>query len=125
MTYTKGSVIPLYLVLQSKDRQAVDLLANAQAVRIGLGRTLSVPNRFAPEIDSHIGGDAGASRTCRVAWKAIEAENSSFTFMHRERDSSVDSFEQVLYGEIALPVKLTPSFTFGQFCLKVCDSPFI
>ncbi|KLO18745.1 hypothetical protein SCHPADRAFT_886033 [Schizopora paradoxa] len=105
LTYTRGGVIPLYLVLQSKDKQAVDLLSNARAVRVALGRTLSVPNRFAPEIDSHVGGDAGASRTCRVAWRAIGAENSLLSC-------------SILYGEIALPPNLTPSFSLGQFCMQ-------
>lgn len=114
-------MVPLYLILQSKDKQAVDLLASPQAVRIGLGRTLTVPNRFTPELESHVGGNAGAARSCRVAWKAIEAENIS-SRSTPEHDGTPATFEQALYGEISLPVTLTPTFTFGQFCLKVRES---
>lgn len=118
MIYTRGSVIPLYLVLKSRDKQAVDLLANPQAVRIGLGRILTFPSRFAPVLDSHIGS---AARSCRVAWKAIEPESTTSGLTGGRGETASGTFVQVLYGELALPPLLTPSFTFGQFSLKVRD----
>ena len=114
LTYTRGTVIPLHLIMKSSDKQVVDLLANPQAPRIQMRRRLKGPTRVSRE---------GASRAVPSIENSVEHSGVAWTALQQlgtiDESGSDGVFSRKMMGEVYLPSNLTPSFTFGEFDLKV------
>lgn len=110
MTYTRGSAIPLVLILRGEDKQALDLLANPEAPTVRMRRKMNAPVGVNDEA-------TGCSQPGAEGYRPI----SKAGWWHTEEfiDES-DSTKRTLCGELTIPPHLTPSFSFGVFELWVC-----
>lgn len=111
LVYTRGTVVPLYLVIKSLDKQAIDLLSNVRAPHVQMRRKLKGPTALARD---------GTSRTLPGSENNVEASRVTWAAAHESEQMDTDGyFRRTMIGEILLPSNLTPSFTFGEFDLKV------
>ncbi len=102
--------------MKSLDVQAVDLLSNLQVPRVQMRRKLKGPAPLARDGSSRtLPGNENNVEASRVSW-AMSPDSVS------TNDVSSDGlFKRTMIGEIILPSNLTPSFTFGEFDLRVRD----
>ncbi|KAF9267938.1 hypothetical protein L218DRAFT_654005 [Marasmius fiardii PR-910] len=104
LCYTRGSVIPCFLKLSSRDSQALDWVANPNSVQLGLRRTV----RY------YIAATFGRTD---VAWKEYSKDICTATWRpSRTLQGDEDSF--YLEGEIRLPKDLKPSSKMGRFSIS-------
>ncbi|KAI5122160.1 hypothetical protein M0805_007059 [Coniferiporia weirii] len=110
LAYTRGSVIPCHLVVESSDRQALDLLSSPQAPQIFLRRrTMTrVPLAQAKKLDllTHENGDSQS--LAKAIWAVPPGVQSD----------EQDDLARSLMGELSIPPSCTPSFLFGGFDLE-------
>ncbi|TDL19896.1 hypothetical protein BD410DRAFT_791522 [Rickenella mellea] len=102
LAYTRGSVIPCMLILESSNTQAIDILSDVKSPCLGLFRefmTTSALERLA-------WGDDRRVMEARW-WKPNDrlAEGSELS-------------QRILHGEINIPANIQPSFSFGDFFQK-------
>ncbi|KAF5326919.1 hypothetical protein D9619_004165 [Psilocybe cf. subviscida] len=112
LVYTRGSVIPLYVRMQSSDQQALDLLATHKAIVVHLQRKiqhhLPMANLKNPEhYHTSMGRDV-RDLVEAVWWPARSQEQEGST-----TDSRVHTV--CLNGELHLKADLVPSTTFPVF----------
>jgi hypothetical protein len=102
LSYTRGTVIPLFLTLSSQDTQTLDLLSSRRAINVRLRRTI--------KIGGAVFGDAGDFMEDAVWWPASDSER------HTRR----------LNGEIKLAKDLQPSTCIAHFAVdySVVICPF-
>ncbi|KLO17426.1 hypothetical protein SCHPADRAFT_994414 [Schizopora paradoxa] len=109
LVYTRGSVAPCSLTIQSDDPQALQLFSSPTAPVVYLRRKMSF-RASTNEMDRRSSPKGGSTFSEKVplsvgVWKAASS------------DSELQS-KRCLYGELSLPSNLVPSFTFGLFGVK-------
>lgn len=114
LSYTRGSVIPCILTLESTDAQALDLLSNPNNPIVHLRRKLN----------SRVGMD-NVGTTIPDGTRDSHLPLSKACWWPPEERSDVPEGEvkatlhkRTLNGEIKVPSEVKPSFTFGKFTLK-------
>ncbi|KAF9068954.1 hypothetical protein BDP27DRAFT_1326169 [Rhodocollybia butyracea] len=118
LSYTRGSVIPLSLILTSEDSQVVDLLSSGQALAVKLRRRISSnpalhfaelnapwTNVYAPI------STAFSEDVCTASWwKRLNSLQDSA--------ATTKSFSREIEGEIVLSKTLKPTFQISHFGLE-------
>ncbi|KAJ7650104.1 hypothetical protein FB45DRAFT_9710 [Roridomyces roridus] len=105
LTYSLGAPIPLLLTLKSEDPQALDTLANPQAIKMHLVRSIA------------LGTDAMEER-------AERRSNTFFTmgvgqaYFWPSLEGAPQSGTRVLRGEVEVKKSLRPSFLFPRFSVR-------
>ncbi|TDL19942.1 hypothetical protein BD410DRAFT_791582 [Rickenella mellea] len=104
--YTRGSVIPCFLTLESTDLQTLDILSNPEVHVVRIGRRINTKP---------------ASEVAKMSGEAMILSNTPLGYAcwwPPLGEQSVASHIRTLQGEIKLSPHLVPSFTFGHFSLK-------
>ncbi|KAJ3996845.1 hypothetical protein F5050DRAFT_1807362 [Lentinula boryana] len=107
LSYTRGSVIPLHLVIQSNDTQALETLSSPHAIICRLRRIL----RYYPD----------ENKTVDPKMRREELEHSELaTWWPFVESPSLEkaSFQRTLSGEIILSPELMPTTAIGRFQLE-------
>ncbi|KAJ3739215.1 hypothetical protein DFH05DRAFT_532940 [Lentinula detonsa] len=107
LSYTRGSIIPLHLVIQSNDPQALETLSSPHAIICRLRRIL----RYYPD----------ENKTVDPKLRREELEHSELaTWWPFVEYPSLEesSFQRTLSGEIILSPELMPTTTIGRFQLE-------
>ncbi|KAF7977287.1 hypothetical protein HWV62_4249 [Athelia sp. TMB] len=105
LVYTKGTAIPCHLVLESTDREVLDLLSSTNAIDIRLQRCV-------------MWGVSKSSQNVafeEALWRtgALDYPGSATWGAATSRDNA-----RILDGEIQLQTRLPPSFTHGKFSIS-------
>ncbi|KAJ7220985.1 hypothetical protein C8J57DRAFT_1198680 [Mycena rebaudengoi] len=114
LTYTRGSVIPCWITLESGDLEALDLCSRPDALAVNLRRCVRYQTTSLVSIQ-----DVASTQSfvdCAVAtwWTKDEADGTDATYRRN------------LEGEIRLPIELISSCAMDQFSVSyiVVMSPF-
>lgn len=108
LCYTRGSVIPCWLTLESGDVQALELFAAPDALQIHLRRCV----RYAATSisASQVGVTSSFATLAHAVW-----------WTHPEQDGA---YTRTLEGEIRLPAGLAADAAVGQYSISVRISGF-
>ncbi|TDL20710.1 hypothetical protein BD410DRAFT_804842 [Rickenella mellea] len=113
LEYTRGSVVPCVLILESNNTQAIDILSDVKSPSLGLFR------EFKTEWEVNMTG--GTLASALEGWEPDDdrriAEARWWKPNHSLAEGS-DSKQRILHGEINIPVNIQPSFSFGNFFEK-------
>ncbi|TDL19924.1 hypothetical protein BD410DRAFT_791559 [Rickenella mellea] len=104
LAYTRGSVIPCAMTLQSENLQALDVLSSPQCPTV----------HFVREIQ---GDDYQGEAPCMEGWEATRIFAEARWWKPNSSENP-ECNRRELQGEISLPRELKPSFSFGIFYLK-------
>ncbi|KAF4571281.1 hypothetical protein EYR36_008610 [Pleurotus pulmonarius] len=113
LCYTRGSVIPCTLSMDSLDVQALDLLATSKAIVVNLRRTVRYYNSPSPLNKSD------------VLWRELSEDVGRAVWWPSVRGRG-DDYIRYLEGEIQLAKDLKPSASIAHFsvCYSVVVCPF-
>ncbi|KAG2145376.1 uncharacterized protein EDB93DRAFT_519609 [Suillus bovinus] len=104
LNYARGSAMPLWLTFTSTDEQALDLLANNQAVRIFLQRSLATGSDATSDYAGKHTDNFFVSTIARaVFWPATDASTTG---------------KRVLQGEVNLKKTFKQSVIFPRFSVR-------
>lgn len=108
LCYTRGSVIPLSMVLETKDLQALNLLSSPKAAVMRLRRRLRIHADTRKTVDS-------------IGWKdAIEHSQLAAWWPSTEGAPDDSSCRRQINGELHLPIDLKPTSAMAHFRIEVC-----
>lgn len=106
LCYSRGTVIPCYLIVAGSDSQALDLLSLHTAPKLALRRCVRY-NEF-------------PTRPKIVSWKEDLTHINTAVWWREQRGELTEKSEtRHLQGEIHLKENLAPSFEFSQVAVKV------
>ncbi|KIK55147.1 hypothetical protein GYMLUDRAFT_48099 [Collybiopsis luxurians FD-317 M1] len=106
LSYTRGSVIPLHLVIQSYNTQALEALSSPRAIVCRLRRSL----RYLSSEDLRENKQPG---------KVQQDHSELATWWSSPADVvEKETFRRTLHGEISLPPDLKPTTDIGKFHLE-------
>lgn len=109
-SYTRGTVIPCHIAIQSKDLQALDLLAKPKAIVVRLTRCVQHPNDA---------GQSMSSASLNVAMAEDKKEVERAVWWINPEAEDLDAQVRHLEGEIHLEKELQPSCSFSLFKVSV------
>ncbi|KAJ8072273.1 hypothetical protein AAF712_007749 [Marasmius tenuissimus] len=104
LCYTRGSTIPCFLRLSSKDSQALDHVSSPNSIQLTLRRTVKY----------HIAATFGKAT---VSWKEYSKDICTATWW-RSRTLQSDPHNLYFEGAIRLPKDLRPSSKMHQFSIE-------
>lgn len=122
LSYTRGSIIPVWLTLESSDAQALDLLSAADAMDIRLRRRLSLPHSFGSSSDEPGLESMLASQPVMrsLAFKD-DVEDVQTAVLWPQPANAVDGIStqrRVLQGGIHLKHSLQPSTNLDSYSIS-------
>ncbi|KAJ4477346.1 hypothetical protein J3R30DRAFT_3291468 [Lentinula aciculospora] len=103
LSYTRGSVIPLHLVIQTNDIQALETLSSPRAIICRLRRTL----RYNKTVDPKLRKDEFEHSELATWWPCVESP-----------PPEKETFKRSLNGEIALSPDLKPTISIARFQIE-------
>lgn len=106
LTYTRGSVVPLCLSLQTSDLQALDVLSADRAAIVRLHRNLRITSTLLTAPGDPIINPNTLSKLDTAIWWPSSSQN-------------VSTSTRMWQGEIALPKTLSPSACLDRFEIAV------
>jgi hypothetical protein len=109
LSYTRGTVIPLFLVLTSEDKQALDLLSSDNAIHVLLCRHIRYHM-----LASH----ASKNKQVNSGWKDTSEFLDGAVWWPVEGESR-DGNTRKMHGEIRLSKDLMPSTSIAHFSVDV------
>jgi hypothetical protein len=114
LCYTRGTVIPLHLLIESPVQHELDLFSNPEAIDVRLRRTV----KYSSSQLAQLNGPA--------AWKdSVNYEASAVFWPSREGCSDEATGIRQLQGEIRLPIDTKASSLIANFCVEVKCQPSI
>lgn len=108
LSYTRGSVIPLFLTLSSNDTQTLDLLSSGKATSVRLLR----------RVKYHLAGSQVSSMKQSGAELKDSTEYLDNAVWWPANDGGGDRFNKRMCGEIRLLKDLKPSSSIAHFSLE-------
>ncbi|KAF5327889.1 hypothetical protein D9619_004150 [Psilocybe cf. subviscida] len=126
LAYTRGSVIPLYIRMQSSNQQALDLLARHNALVVRLQRRIeySLPMKSMKNADNYHAGKNKRDLAEAVWWPTATQEQEASPSL----TADTQTHTVCLNGELHLRGDLVPSTMFPVFtvgydvCLWALDA---
>ncbi|KDR84257.1 hypothetical protein GALMADRAFT_54975 [Galerina marginata CBS 339.88] len=112
LCYTRGTVIPCYLVISSQDSRSLELLASPKLQYIRLARRVTLFENPLKGIEQHVQG-----KQPKVLEEFDEAELA--VWWSPPKDVLQDQHVKRLEGEIHLAKELPPSSNFLPFSIEV------
>ncbi|KAJ2993304.1 hypothetical protein NUW54_g7747 [Trametes sanguinea] len=112
LCYTRGSVIPCLLTIETADPQALLLLSAPRSPVVRLVRRISTQEATA--------GSVGLKKFPSLEYESTVQEISTAIWWPERANDAGDSQKRVLHGEIQLSSSLKPSCRLGKFELSVC-----
>lgn len=106
LQYALGSLIPLHLVLESEDPQALDILSSPTAMHVELVRAMTT------------GSEATAENPERRTDNFFTVASSRAYFWDVNEPGDGPN-RRTLQGEIDLEMKLKPTFVFPRLSIEV------
>ena len=121
LCYTRGSVIPLILLLESQDLEALDLLSSPRSVVVRLRRSIKYHSGADPTFERSAWRDPNLEH---VAWRnAIEYSPLARWWPSAEISADFHS-KRYLNGELHLVSNVKPTSAMVQFRMEVFLHPF-
>ncbi|KZT38176.1 hypothetical protein SISSUDRAFT_1129008 [Sistotremastrum suecicum HHB10207 ss-3] len=117
LVYTRTTHIPLHLVLTSPSKQALDLVANPEAIQICLTRVVNAGHEARKKTDMKMGPQTQAqAQTMAIFWHSNDREDSG------DQDENKRIFE----GEIRIKPDQAASSAYWHLVVRyhVCILPF-
>ncbi|KAF5326922.1 hypothetical protein D9619_004166 [Psilocybe cf. subviscida] len=113
LVYTRGSVIPLYMRMQSSNQQALDLLATNKSLTVRLQRRIeySLPMRHLKDTDNYHAGKDERDLGEAVWWPDPSQGYNEFA-------ANTQTHTICLNGELHLRHDLAPSTTLPAFTIE-------
>jgi hypothetical protein len=106
LRYTKGSVIPLHLLLESPSQPELDLFSTANAIDVTLRRALKYSSAKL------------AQKGTAPSWKDAVADVAKAVWWVNPGDKEGKGGVREVWGEIQLPVDVRVSTLVATFCLE-------
>ncbi|KAF9058188.1 hypothetical protein BJ165DRAFT_114949 [Panaeolus papilionaceus] len=109
LCYTRGTVIPCYMTLSSRNSQALEQLAKPEWQNVRLTRNVIYFEDAVRDIERYIGG-----KVVEPSYRSDEAEVAVWWELPKHVSGVQSSYSKTLEGEIHLSEDLIPS---SNFCL--------
>ncbi|KAL0954346.1 hypothetical protein HGRIS_003340 [Hohenbuehelia grisea] len=106
LCYTRGTVLPCFMTIESPDMQALDLLSSPKAIMVRLRRNIKYHEFRTMAVDAMTWRDSVDDTDPAVWWPSTEGEEAD-TLVRRH-----------LCGEIQLKKTLKPSTAIGNFRIE-------
>ncbi|KZT35957.1 hypothetical protein SISSUDRAFT_106897 [Sistotremastrum suecicum HHB10207 ss-3] len=109
LVYSRGTQIPVYLILESPSKQALDLVANPESIQICLTRIVNAGFEARKKTDMAMGPQTMAQcQSMAIFWNPTT----------REATGPQDDNRRVFEGEIKIKPDQTPSTTFWHLVIR-------
>ncbi|EIW53242.1 uncharacterized protein TRAVEDRAFT_134054 [Trametes versicolor FP-101664 SS1] len=115
LCYTRGSVIPCLMTIETTDPQALDLLSAPRSPVVRLLRRISTPDTTA--------GSAGTKTLPGLEFESSSQEVTAAVWWSEHARDPRSPQRRVLHGEIHLSPGLKPTSRLGKFELSVSVTP--
>ena len=109
LCYTKGSVIPLILLLESQDLEALNLISSPKSIVLRLRRFIKYHSNDDQTLEHFAWGDAVQESSLATWWPSTEG-SADDPNLHTKR---------YINGELHLESDITPTSAMAHFRMEV------